>query len=91
MIEPVWKAVGGDKDDWDQAVARGVVAGEFDMGLVPARAWDTEGVSSLAALHSPILVTSDALMAKVTEPAIADEMLAGLDTLGVSGPARPTI
>ena len=85
LIEPVWKAVGHDKDDWDQAVARGVVAGDFDMGLVPARAWDTEGVGSFAALHAPFLVTSNSLLAKVTEPAIADEMLAGLDKVGVSG------
>jgi TRAP-type C4-dicarboxylate transport system substrate-binding protein len=85
LIEPVWKAVGHDKDDWDQAVARGVVAGEFDLGLVPARAWDTEGVSSFAALHAPFLVTSNSLLAKVTDPAIADEMLTGLDKLGVTG------
>jgi TRAP-type C4-dicarboxylate transport system substrate-binding protein len=85
VIEPVWKAVGEDKDDWDQAVARGVVAGDFDMALVPARAWDTEGVDSFAALHAPFLVTSNTLLSKVAEPAIADEMLAGLDKVGVSG------
>ena len=85
LIEPVWKAVGEDKDDWDQAVAHGVMAGDFDMGLVPARAWDTEGVSSFAALHAPFLVTSNSLMAKVADPAIADEMLDGLDKVGVSG------
>lgn len=85
VIEPVWKAVGEDKDDWDQAVAGGVVAGDFDMGLVPARAWDTEGVDSFAALHAPFLVTSNTLLSKVAEPAMADEMLAGLDKVGVSG------
>lgn len=85
LIEPVWKAVGEDRDDWDQAVARGVVAGDFDMALVPARAWDTEGVNTFAALHAPFLVTSSALMAKVAEPDVADGMLAGLDKLGVSG------
>jgi TRAP-type transport system periplasmic protein len=72
LIEPVWKAVGEDKDDWDQAVARGVIAGDFDMGLIPDRAWDTEGASSFAALHAPFLVTSNSLMAKVADPAIAD-------------------
>ncbi|UZX02187.1 hypothetical protein F8G81_05820 [Arthrobacter sp. CDRTa11] len=50
LIEPVWKAVGEDKADWDQAVARGVMTGDFDMALVPARAWDTEGVTSFTAL-----------------------------------------
>lgn len=87
LIEPVWKAVGEDKDDWDQAVARRVIAGDFDMGLIPARAWDTEGVDSFAALHAPFLVTSNALLAKVAEPAIADEMLSDLDKVGVSGMA----
>lgn len=85
IIEPVWKAVGHDKDDWDQAVARQVMSGEVEMALVPARAWDTEGVSSFAALHAPFLVTSEAMLSKVTEPAIADEMLSGLDKVGVSG------
>jgi TRAP-type transport system periplasmic protein len=85
LIEPLWKAVGEDKDDWDQAVARGVMAGDFDMGLVPARAWDTEGVDSFAALHAPFLVTNNALLAKVIEPGVADEMLSGLDKLGVAG------
>jgi TRAP-type C4-dicarboxylate transport system substrate-binding protein len=68
LIEPVWKAVGEDKDDPDQALARAVVTGDFEMGLVPARAWDTEEVSSFAALHAPFLVTSNALMAKVSDP-----------------------
>ena len=85
LIEPVWKAVGEDTDDWDQAVARKVIAGDFDMGLIPARAWDTEGVSSFAALHAPFLVTSNSLLAKVADPAVADEMLGELDKVGVSG------
>jgi TRAP-type C4-dicarboxylate transport system substrate-binding protein len=84
-IEPVWKAVGHDKDDWDQEVARGVVAGDFDMGLVPARAWDTEGVGTFAALHAPFLVTSNSLLAEITASTLAGDMLAGLDTVGVTG------
>jgi TRAP-type transport system periplasmic protein len=62
LIEPVWKAVGHDNDDWDQAVAQAVTAGDFEMALVPA-----------------------SMLAKVTEPAVADEMLAGLEKAGVSG------
>lgn len=85
LIEPVWKAVGDDKDDWDQAVARGVAAGHFDMGLIPVRAWDTEGVTAFAGLHAPFLVTSNSLMEKVAAPEIADELLAGLEKAGVSG------
>ena len=41
-ITPVWQAAGVVEDDWDQAVARLVSDGKVDMGLIPARAWDTQ-------------------------------------------------
>ena len=85
-IQPVWNAAGatGD-DDWDQKVARLVVAGELDMGLIPARAWDTEGVTTLRALNAPFLITSDELAAEVASSELAGSMLAGLDPVGVTG------
>jgi len=83
-IEPVWRAA-GDLDDWDQVVARKVVGGELDMGMIPARAWDTEGVTSLRALHAPFLVTSDDLAGQVVKGELASEMLAGLGPLGITG------
>jgi len=86
VIEPVWDANGeNNQAGWDQVVARMAVAGELDMALIPARAWDTEGVSSLRALHAPFLVTSDELAATLAMDAMADEMLAGLDGIGVKG------
>ena len=85
-IEPVWNAAGDtDEDDWDQKVARMVVGGELDMGMIPARAWDTEGVTSLRALNAPFLITSDELAAEVASSELAGTMLAGLDTVGVTG------
>jgi TRAP-type C4-dicarboxylate transport system substrate-binding protein len=86
-IEPVWQAAGeqGKTEDWDQVVARKVVHGELDMGMVPARAWDTEGVASLHALHAPFLVTSDELVGRIAKGELAPEMLAGLEKIGVSG------
>ena len=85
-IEPVWHAaVDTGGDDWDQKVARMVVAGELDMGMIPARAWDTEGVTSLRALNAPFLITSDELAAEVASSELAGTMLAGLDTVGVTG------
>ena len=85
-IEPEWNALGdsGD-DDWDQKVARMVVAGEVDMGLIPTRAWDTEGVTSLRALNAPFLITSDELAAEVASSELAATMLADLATVGVTG------
>jgi|Tabmets5t2r1_1033131.scaffolds.fasta_scaffold00449_4 TRAP-type C4-dicarboxylate transport system substrate-binding protein len=85
-IEPVWYAAGKkNPHDWDQVVARKVVRGEFDMGLIPARAWDTEGVTTLRALHAPFLVTSDQLLGQVVKGELASDMLAGLDGIGVTG------
>ncbi len=83
-IRPVWEP-GGQGPDWDQRVARMVARGELDLGMVPARAWDTEGVTSLRALHAPFLVTSEELLARVVKAELAKEMLAGLDELGVVG------
>ena len=83
-IEPAWRAA-GDEDDWDQVVARKVIGGELDMGMVPARAWDTEGVTSLRALHAPLLVTSENLTAQIVTGELAPEMLAGLEAVGVTG------
>lgn len=85
-IEPVWHANdGGPGDDWDQRVARKVTAGELDGALVPARAWDTEGVDSFRPLHAPFLVDSHELLAEVISGDLADRMLAGLDGSGVVG------
>jgi TRAP-type C4-dicarboxylate transport system substrate-binding protein len=85
LIEPVWDANGDQADDWDQVVARMVVSGELDMGMIPARAWDTEGVPSLSALHAPFLVTSEELIEQIVAGELAGEMLAGLDQVGVTG------
>jgi TRAP-type C4-dicarboxylate transport system substrate-binding protein len=83
-IEPVWK-VAGETDDWDQVVGRKVVSGELEMGLIPARAWDTEGVTSLRALHAPFLVTSDDLVAEIVTSELSADMLAGLDAVHLTG------
>ena len=84
-IEPVFRAGGKGNEDWDQVVGRMVVSGELDMGLIPARAWDTEGVTSLRALHAPLLVTSDELVGMVVTNELATKMLAGLDAVNVTG------
>ena len=55
------------------------------MGLVPARAWDTLGVTSLQALQAPFLVTSTELAEKVVRGPEGKQMLDGLSTAGVVG------
>lgn len=84
-VEPVWEAVGPDRDDWDQQVARKVIAGEIELGAIPARSWDTEGVNSFRAVHAPFLVTSDKLVERIVTDPVAEQMLAGLEPVGVVG------
>ena len=69
----------------DQKVAGLVQSGELDMGLIPARAWDRLGVTSLQALQAPFLVDSEALVDAVVTSDLARDMLAGLDEAGVVG------
>jgi TRAP-type C4-dicarboxylate transport system substrate-binding protein len=83
-IEPVWHAA-GDGPDWDQRVARMVTNGELDMGLIPSRSWDTEGVTSLRALNAPFLITSDELLDQVVSSDVAGDLMAGLGKAGVHG------
>lgn len=84
-VEPVFEAVPANTDNWDQAVIRQVIDGDLDLALIPARAWDIEGVTSLRALNAPFLVDSDNLVDAVVSSDLADEMLAGLDPVGVTG------
>ena len=69
----------------DQKVAGLVQNGKLDLGLIPARAWDELGVTSLQALQAPFLVSSEDLVEQVVEGDPAAEMLAGLDKAGVVG------
>ena len=55
------------------------------MGLVAARAWDTEGVTTLRALNAPFLVTSDAAVTEVVTSDIANDLMTGLANVGVTG------
>ena len=69
----------------DQKVAGLVQDGELDLALIPARAWDELGVSSLQALQAPFLVSSEDLVEQVVQSELAEELLTGLDQAGVVG------
>jgi TRAP-type C4-dicarboxylate transport system substrate-binding protein len=86
LIYPVWEAGGQDVQQWDQAVARMLKDKKLDLAVIPSRAWDTEGVTTLRSLNAPFLVTSDALADKiVTSKDISDQLMAGLDKAGATG------
>jgi C4-dicarboxylate-binding protein DctP len=80
-----WSANGTGARAFDQKTAKKVIDGTYELALVPARAWDVFGVTSLQAIQAPFLVNSDALLDKVTSDPVAEKMLSGLDDLGVVG------
>ena len=85
-IQPRFRAVGEGQTSWDQKVAGLVVAGDLDLGMIPARAWDALGVDTLRALNTPFLVTTDELTNRVvSDPDVATDLMSGLDAAGVTG------
>jgi TRAP-type transport system periplasmic protein len=71
--------------DAEQQVVRSVSAGEVDLGWVGTRVFDTLGVNSFQALTAPMLVDSYALENAVIEGGITEQMMQGLDEVGVVG------
>lgn len=72
--------------DSDVPVIESVKSGEFEMAVIPARAWSSAGVSSLRPLQAPFLVQSDEQMnAVVNDDAIVSSLFAGLEPIGVHG------
>jgi TRAP-type C4-dicarboxylate transport system substrate-binding protein len=69
----------------EQDVAALVQSGKLASALIPTRAWDELGVTSLQALQAPFLVSSDHLVEQIVQSELADEMLSGLDKAGVVG------
>ena len=84
LVEPVYAPVPQGRN-WDQRVAGLVTDGELEMALIPARAWDTEGVDTLRPFSLPFLMTSEELVVDVVRSDVGDRMLAGLDTTGMTG------
>jgi TRAP-type C4-dicarboxylate transport system substrate-binding protein len=85
LVKAVWEAAPPEARAWDQTVAERVISGDLEMGVIPARSWDTEGVTTFQALQAPYLVDSDALLDQVAVGDTATEMLAGLNGHGVKG------
>jgi TRAP-type C4-dicarboxylate transport system substrate-binding protein len=71
--------------DAEQQVVRGVSNGEIDLGWVGTRVFDTIGFRNFQALTAPMLVDSYALEEAVIESGVTEEMMQGLDELGVVG------
>ena len=87
VIEPRLDALGtADVTEWDQKVARLVMDGELDLGLIPTRAWDTEGVDTFRALSTPFLLTTDTATNRVvSDDELAADLMSGLEPVGATG------
>jgi TRAP-type C4-dicarboxylate transport system substrate-binding protein len=71
--------------DFEASTIADVAAGRADLAFVGARAFDTVGTNSFQALMAPLLVDSHELQTAVFDSGIPQEMLAGLNDLGVVG------
>jgi TRAP-type C4-dicarboxylate transport system substrate-binding protein len=85
-ISIIWGGAGGPYGPRaEQDVAALVESGRLASALIPTRAWDELGVTSLQALQAPFLVSSDHLVEQIVQSELADEMLTGFDKAGVVG------
>jgi TRAP-type transport system periplasmic protein len=71
--------------DAEQQVVHDVAAGEMDLGWAGSRVFDTLGVGSFQALTAPMLIDSYALENAAIESGVTEDMMEGLDGLGVLG------
>ena len=89
-VEVAWEAVPWNPES-ELTLATMVSDGEIDLALVPTRAWDELGVTSLQALQAPFLVDNLDLLNAIVGSELADELFAGLDDArgrGVGAVAR---
>ena len=77
--------VGSFAADAEPEVVRGVAGGKFDLGFVGTHVFESLGVDSFQALTTPMLIDSYALEGAVIESGITDQMMQGLDDVGVTG------
>jgi len=78
-IVPIWAA------DSEQNVLKAVISGQYSLGLVASRAWDTVNITSFQALQTPFLITNDALAIAVATSNIARQMLDNVSSAGIVG------
>lgn len=78
-LQPKWF------DHGEQHIIEDVAAGKASLGWSGTRAFDLVGVTTFQPLHAPFLVNSYAAEKAVVADPVAQEMLAGLDEVGLTG------
>jgi TRAP-type C4-dicarboxylate transport system substrate-binding protein len=81
----VTRSYGDFQPNFEQQVVKAVAAGDFDLAWAGTRVLDTLGVTSFQALTAPMLIDSYPLQDAVFRSGIPNEMLPGLDRVGVTG------
>ena len=86
-IIPIWNAGLNTADGFEVGVIKAVIAGQFDLGLASAKAWDyaNANITSFQALQTPFLINNDALAIAVATSDISKQMLDNLSASGVTG------
>jgi TRAP-type transport system periplasmic protein len=84
QIEVVFEVV-DFAPDAEQQVVNGVANGEFDLGYVGTQGFEALGAENFVALTAPMLIDSYALEDAVIESGVTDQMLQGLEEIGVTG------
>ena len=74
-----------DTNDYEQKIIGMVRDGALDLGWTGTRAFDVLGVDSFEALQAPFLIDSNELLRQVMATSMPEQMLAGLDALGLEG------
>jgi TRAP-type C4-dicarboxylate transport system substrate-binding protein len=82
-VEVTYHAGGDDPSPKEAIAAERVMAGEVEMGVIPVRAWNDVGVTSLQALATPFLIHDDALAIAATSDPLLDPMIADAATAGI--------
>ena len=78
-------AVGSFAPVAEQKVVSGVADGKFDLGFAGTQVFESLGFNNFQALIAPMLIDSYALESSVLESGMTEQMMQGLDDLGVTG------
>jgi TRAP-type C4-dicarboxylate transport system substrate-binding protein len=71
--------------EYETSIVQDVKEGTFDLAWVGPRVFDTLGATDFQPMLAPLLIDSQDLQGKVFDAGIPDEMLAGVDAIGVVG------
>ena len=72
-------------DDYEGDILKAMQAGQFDISVLRADRLAMAGAKSLAVLQTPFLVTSEQQAAKIAGDPVANDLMAGLGDIGLTG------